>query len=84
MGFFVGFFSFITALFFLIMKLLFWEKFPVGYAPIVIGLFFMFGILLMFLGVLGEYIGSIHTYLQKRPIVVERERINFDSKKYED
>lgn len=84
LGFFVGFFSFITALFFLIMKLLFWEKFPVGYAPIVIGMFFMFGILLMFLGVLGEYIGSIHTYLQKRPIVVERERINFDSKKYED
>lgn len=84
LGFLVGFLSLLTALFFLLAKLLFWDKFPIGYAPIVIGMFFMFGILLMFLGVLGEYIGSIHTYLQKRPIVVERERVNFDSKKYED
>jgi dolichol-phosphate mannosyltransferase len=48
-----------------------------GVAPIVIGMFLMFGVLLFFVGLLGEYIGAIHTYVQKRPIVVERERVNF-------
>ena len=48
-----------------------------GVAPIVIGMFFMFGVILLFIGIIGEYIGSIHTYVQRRPIVVERERINF-------
>ena len=41
------------------------------------GMFFMFGVILIFIGVLGEYIGSIHNYVKKRPIVVEKERINF-------
>ncbi len=49
----------------------------VGIAPVVIGLFFLFGIQLMFIGILGEYIASIHTYVQRRPVVVEKERINF-------
>ena len=62
---------------FLVFKLLFWESFPLGIAPVVIGLFFLFGIQLMFIGILGEYIGSIHAYLQRRPVVVEKERINF-------
>jgi dolichol-phosphate mannosyltransferase len=44
----------------------------------VIGMFLMFGIILLFIGLLGEYIGSIHTYVQRRPVVVERERLNFD------
>jgi dolichol-phosphate mannosyltransferase len=48
-----------------------------GGAPALIGLFFLFGVLLFFIGILGEYIGSIHTYIQNRPIVVEKERINF-------
>jgi dolichol-phosphate mannosyltransferase len=47
-----------------------------GIAPLVIGLFFLFGIQLIFIGIVGEYVGSIHTYLQRRPIVVEKERIN--------
>ena len=59
------------------MKLLYWENFPLGIAPITIGMFLMFGIILIFIGLIGEYIGSIHTYLQKRPIVVEKERVNF-------
>ena len=46
-------------------------------APVIIGLFFLLGIQLLFIGILGEYIGSIHTYVQRRPIVVEQERINF-------
>ncbi len=77
-GFMLGGGSIMVALLFLVLKLLFWNSFPIGVAPIVIGMFFMFGVLLMFIGILGEYIGSIHTYLQKRPIVVEKERINFD------
>lgn len=76
-GFALGALSVLAALVFLVLKLLYWEYFPIGIAPIVIGMFLMFGILLFFIGILGEYIGSIHTSVQRRPIVVERERINF-------
>lgn len=76
-GFTMGGISILIAFVFLILKLIYWTSFPLGVAPIVIGMFLMFGILLFFIGILGEYIGSIHTYLQKRPIVVEKERINF-------
>ncbi len=77
-GFILGGLSLLTAIVFFIYKLFFWDSFPVGIAPAVIGLFFLFGIQLFFIGIIGEYIGSIHTYVQKRPIVVEKERINFD------
>jgi dolichol-phosphate mannosyltransferase len=77
-GFLVGSLSFIFAFIFTILKLIYWDSFPLGISPIIIGMFFMFGLILIFIGFLGEYIGSIHTYLQKRPIVVEKERINFD------
>jgi glycosyltransferase involved in cell wall biosynthesis len=76
-GFLLGTISIFVAFYFLIMKLIFWDSFPLGGAPAIIGLFFLFGVLLFFIGVLGEYIGSIHTYIQNRPIVVEKERINF-------
>jgi len=76
-GFLLGALSVLTAFIFLLLKLVFWEAFPLGSAPIVIGLFFLFGVQLFFIGILGEYIGSIHTYVQNRPIVVEKERINF-------
>lgn len=77
LGFSMGSLSLIAAFMFLILKLVYWDTFPMGVAPIVIGMFFMFGILLFFVGILGEYIGAIHTYVQKRPVVVEKERINF-------
>lgn len=77
-GFALGLFSLLTAVVFTVLKLIYWDAFPLGIAPLVIGLFFMLGMQLMFIGVLGEYVGSIHTYLQKRPLVVEKERINFD------
>ena len=76
-GFLLGSISIFVAFYFLVMKLIFWDSFPLGSAPAIIGLFFLFGVLLFFIGVLGEYIGSIHTYIQNRPIVVEKERINF-------
>lgn len=77
-GFAIGGLSVLVAVVFLIMKLLFWNSFPIGVAPLVIGMFFMFGVMMLFIGILGEYIASIHTYVQRRPVVVERERLNFD------
>ena len=58
-------------------KLVFWERFPLGVAPVVIGLFFFASVQLFFIGIIGEYIGAIHTRVTRRPLVVERERINF-------
>ncbi len=60
-----------------IYKLLNWESFSLGTAPIVVGLFFIGSVQLFFIGVLGEYIGAVHTKVTKRPLVVERERLNF-------
>ena len=77
-GFSVGAFSFLVALAYLIYKLLFWSSFQVGTAPLVIGMFFIGAVQLVFIGLLGEYIGSIHTQVLRRPPVIERERINFD------
>ena len=76
-GFGIGLLSILVALVFLILKLVLWDRFPIGIAPIVIGMFFMFGLVMLFIGILGEYIASIHTYVRNRPVVVERERINF-------
>ena len=73
----IGFLSFLVAIFYTVMKLLYWDSFPIGLAPIVIGIFLLFSLLFMFIGLLGEYIGSIHSYVKNRPIVVEKERINF-------
>lgn len=76
-GFLVGGLSILVAMIFLVLKFVLWGRFPIGVAPIVIGMFFMFGVVLLFIGMLGEYIASIHTYVRNRPVVVERERINF-------
>jgi glycosyltransferase involved in cell wall biosynthesis len=59
-------------------KLIYWNQFSIGVAPLVIGGFFFSSIQLLFLGILGEYIGSIHTTVLKRPFVIEQERINFE------
>jgi polyisoprenyl-phosphate glycosyltransferase len=58
-------------------KLLFWRQFTVGIAPIAIGMFFLGSLQLLFMGIIGEYIGNIHTQVHNRPLVVERERLNF-------
>lgn len=79
-GFGVGAASFVMALAYLIYKLLFWNRFNVGMAPIVIGIFFLGAVQLFFIGILGEYIGSIYTQVLKRPPVIERERLNFDER----
>jgi glycosyltransferase involved in cell wall biosynthesis len=70
--------SIIVALAYLMYKLIFWRNFEVGMAPLVIGLFFLGSVQLVSMGILGEYIGAIHTQVLKRPYVVEKERINFE------
>ena len=76
-GFILAFLSLIVAVFFLFAKLLYWDSFQLGAAPILIGIFFFGAIQAFFIGVLGEYIGSIHTQVRKMPLVVEIERVNF-------
>lgn len=79
-GFALSILSVFSAIILLLTKILFWDFIPLGYAPFGIFLFVILGILLFFIGILGEYIGVIHTKLQNRPIVVERERVNFSKK----
>ena len=76
-GFSVAFLSFLMGSFYLIAKLLFWESFTAGYAPMMIATFFIGGVQLAFLGLLGEYIMSINTRVINRPLVIEEERLNF-------
>jgi glycosyltransferase involved in cell wall biosynthesis len=78
LGFISGVLSMIAAVGYLIYKLVFWSKFSVGVAPLVIGLFFLGSVQLVSMGILGEYIGAIHTQVMKRPLVIEKERINFE------
>ncbi|MFN7684430.1 MAG: glycosyltransferase family 2 protein [Oligoflexia bacterium] len=77
-GFILGLMSFAVALTYLVAKLIFWETFSFGTAPILIGIFFFSSVQLFFIGILGEYIGSIHTQVLNRPLVIEKERINFE------
>ena len=77
-GFIVAIISLVVALGYFGYKLVFWENFQVGMAPLVIGLFFFSSVQLIFIGIIGEYIGAIHTQVLKRPLVIEKERINFD------
>jgi hypothetical protein len=70
--------SILAGLGYLFYKLVYWDRFSVGVAPLVIGIFFFSSVQLISVGIIGEYIGSIHTHVVKRPLVVERERINFE------
>jgi glycosyltransferase involved in cell wall biosynthesis len=76
-GFVSALISFVAGIFYLAYKLVFWNSFSVGQAPMVLGLFFLGSVQLIALGIIGEYVGSIHTHVLNRPLVVERERINF-------
>jgi len=77
LGFIMSILSLLVAVVYFIYKLLFWYNLTVGIAPLVIGLFLFSSVQLFFIGILGEYIGSIHTQVMHRPLVVEKERINF-------
>lgn len=69
--------SFLVGMFYLVYKLLNWQNFTLGLAPLVVGFFFFGAVQLFFLGMLGEYIGAIYTQVLHRPLVIEKERINF-------
>ena len=73
----VGLLSFLTAIGYFIVKLIYWDQMTMGIAPLIIGVFLMFSILLFFIGIVGEYIGAIYTQVMARPLVFEKERINF-------
>jgi glycosyltransferase involved in cell wall biosynthesis len=77
-GFAGSLFALLAGIGYLLYKLLFWKNFSVGIAPLVIGFFFFGSIQLLFMGIIGEYIGNIQGYVQGRPLVFERERINFE------
>ena len=77
----VAIISFIIALVYLIMKLVNWNNFDAGQAPILIGMFFLGSVILIFLGIIGEYILSMNQRIMNRPLVVEEERLNFDEEK---
>lgn len=77
-GFIIGLISFIIGIVYLVMKLVNWNGFIMGNAPIIIGVFVLGGIELFFIGLLGEYIMSINNRVMKRPLVIEEERLNFD------
>ena len=77
-GFAISMLSLLVALGYLVAKLMFWNELQMGTAPLLIGIYFFGAVQLFFIGILGEYIGSIHTQVHRRPLVVEKERINFD------
>jgi hypothetical protein len=79
-GFMLGALSLLVAFSYLLVKLIFWNSFALGQAPVLIGVFFFGSVQLFFIGILGEYIGAIHAQVHPRPWVIERERLNFQEK----
>ena len=79
LGFICSAISLLAALVYLVYKLCYWDSFQVGMAPLVIGLFLFASVQLFFLGIVGEYVGSILSQVRRRPLVVEEKRINFDT-----
>jgi glycosyltransferase involved in cell wall biosynthesis len=78
MGFAMSFFSFLLGMIYLVYKLIHWDSFQLGIAPLIIGIFFIASVQLFFIGLVGEYIGFIHTQVLERPLVTEKKRLNFD------
>ena len=79
-GFLVGLLSFLVGLGYFAYKLIYWYDFSVGIAPLVIGLFLFGSLQMFFIGILGEYVGAIHTQVLRRPLVIEKERLNFEDR----
>ncbi len=77
-GFLIGGASLVVAIVYFVLKLLWWDTFNLGLAPLVIGMFFLSGVQLLFIGIIGEYLGAVWVQVKNRPLVIEEERINFD------
>lgn len=79
----VGIISFLVGMVYLILKLIMWDNFPMGMAPVLIGMCFLGSVQLFFIGLLGEYVLNINTRVMNRPLVIEEERLNFDNSEAE-
>lgn len=77
-GFFISFISILIGLVYLVLKLIHWDSFSMGNAPMLIGIFVLGGIQIFFIGLLGEYVLNINSRIMKRPLVIEERRLNFD------
>ena len=73
--------SMIVAIVYLVLKLIYWDRFAAGMAPLLIGMCFLGSVQIFFIGLGGEYILTINARVMKRPLVVEEERINFEENK---
>lgn len=78
LGFGVALISFIIAIVYLVLKLVYWNRFNAGSAPMLLGMLFIGSVILVFLGLMGEYILSINARIMNRPLVIEEERLNFE------
>jgi hypothetical protein len=76
-GFGLALLSLLVSMLYLVAKLIWWNSFELGLAPLLSGMFFFMSIQLFFMGIIGEYVAAIHTQTLKRPLVVEQERVNF-------
>ena len=83
-GFIIGGLSLVAAIVYLVLKLMYWDRFSAGVAPMVIGMFFLGALQLFFIGFLGEYVLSINSRVLDRPLVVEEERLNFEEDESEE
>lgn len=76
-GFIIGLISLFIGVIYAGFKLIYWNEFKLGMAPIIVGIFFLMGLVLIFLGIIGEYIANIQSYVKNRSLVIELDRINF-------
>lgn len=77
----IGGISFVLGIIYFILKLMYWDRFPAGTMPILLGMLFLGAVQLFFIGFIGEYILNINKRIMKRPLVIEAERLNFDKDK---
>lgn len=77
-GFAIAVISALIGIVYLVMKLIWWERFPGGTVPTMILSTFLGSVQMFFLGFLGEYVMNMNTRIMNRPLVVEEERINFE------
>lgn len=78
LGFFIAVVSMVIAIIYLVLKLLYWDIFVAGMAPVLLAVLILGSVQLFFIGFLGEYVLSINKRIMKRPLVIEEERLNFD------
>ncbi|MCL4581093.1 dolichol monophosphate mannose synthase [Fusobacterium nucleatum YWH7199] len=77
-GFLLSGFCFFTGLYYLVKKILYWDSFQLGLAPLIVVALFIAAIQMIFIGILGEYLNEVLNWVVTKPLVIEEERINFE------